>query len=594
MFWNLHGFENLLLSGPPLYNASIFCLTETWLRDSPFHIPANFQDFSCHWKNATMTSEVGRPSGGLGTLSKLPLTMLSICSHWIFSKVLFGNHNLIVVNIYVKPSSNFNSFLEKLQILLDRIDETCEDDLVVIGGDLNARVGGSGSLPPDLFDDTACYEDVLNTDKFINDRGFLLNDFMTKNGFVLVNGRVAGDRPAGWTFLNHQGSSVIDLVYVRAAHLHLIHDLKVDSTMPFSDHFPVILSLRYPALDYVLPAPSSSQEVITLTNTPISRPKWHPLDQDALSVYWESINNSLINVNCHTCVTPDKLSECLHNAIHNAASQAGLMQTLNSRPRKHPYSPPWALDPELLSRRRELAVCNRKFKLNKHCVSSRNLYSQKRRDYKSCIKFKKKEYKNLLTESLNNSTNSASFWKIFKKIKPKPEFTCKVSIEEWNVFCRGIYPPRDFPIFIPTTIVVPELEQHVTLTELEAVLKNLKNNKATGPDLIANEFYAALPLSGKVCIVELFNLVLDTEICPEEWSKVLLTIIFKRGDKTDPNNYRGIALVNHLTKIFTYVLQVRIERWAKINNILTLSQFGFMIGRGCTEAIFTLVTAIQL
>ncbi|XP_015115542.1 uncharacterized protein LOC107040108 [Diachasma alloeum] len=71
-------------------------------------------------------------------------------------------------------------------------------------------------------------------------------------------------------------------------------------------------------------------------------------------------------------------------------------------------------------------------------------------------------------------------------------------------------------------------------------------------------------------------------------------MVFKKGDKSDPLNYRGIALVNLITKIFTYMIKNRLEIWIESNKILPGAQFGFRAGRGCTEAIFTLLTAVQL
>ncbi|XP_015123886.1 uncharacterized protein LOC107045970, partial [Diachasma alloeum] len=49
---------------------------------------------------------------------------------------------------------------------------------------------------------------------------------MTKNGHILINGRVSGDRPTNWTFLGHTGTTVIDLVFVKASHIHLVSDLQ--------------------------------------------------------------------------------------------------------------------------------------------------------------------------------------------------------------------------------------------------------------------------------------------------------------------------------------------------------------------------------
>ena len=45
-----------------------------------------------------------------------------------------------------------------------------------------------------------------------------------------------------------------------------------------------------------------------------------------------------------------------------------------------------------------------------------------------------------------------------------------------------------------------------------------------------------------------FSLVLETGHFPDQWCLGLITPIFKSGDKTYPNNYRGICVTSCLSK----------------------------------------------
>ena len=69
--------------------------------------------------------------------------------------------------------------------------------------------------------------------------------------------------------------------------------------------------------------------------------------------------------------------------------------------------------------------------------------------------------------------------------------------------------------------------------------------------------------------------------------------IYKKNDPDDVNNYRGISLVSCLSKIFTGILNKRLNNWVENNNIVSDAQFGFRRGRSTIDAIFVLNAIIQ-
>ena len=87
---------------------------------------------------------------------------------------------------------------------------------------------------------------------------------------------------------------------------------------------------------------------------------------------------------------------------------------------------------------------------------------------------------------------------------------------------------------------------------------------------------------------------MDTGIIPAAWSKIFLTMIYKkRGDISDPNNCRGISLVNNITKIFTQILASRLTDYLKLTGAIPESQSGFRPGRGCVDNLYTINALIQ-
>ena len=71
---------------------------------------------------------------------------------------------------------------------------------------------------------------------------------------------------------------------------------------------------------------------------------------------------------------------------------------------------------------------------------------------------------------------------------------------------------------------------------------------------------------------ELFQLIWESECIPEHWGEGMIVSLFKKGDQEDPNNYRGITLLNVVGKLFNKVLNYRLLYWLEEHNKLSESQ----------------------
>ena len=94
-------------------------------------------------------------------------------------------------------------------------------------------------------------------------------------------------------------------------------------------------------------------------------------------------------------------------------------------------------------------------------------------------------------------------------------------------------------------------------------------------------------------LADIFNSILDSGHFPELWTKGVLVSIFKKNDPNDVKNYTGITLVSCFSKIFTVVINKRLEKWIKNNNVLSDAQFGFRAGRSTIDAIFILNAVVS-
>ena len=115
-----------------------------------------------------------------------------------------------------------------------------------------------------------------------------------------------------------------------------------------------------------------------------------------------------------------------------------------------------------------------------------------------------------------------------------------------------------------------ELKAPITVNEISKVILTLKNQKACSMnDNVLNEYLkysknAMLPIYCK-----LFNLILNTGIIPEAWSKGTILPIYKnKGDINDPDNYRGITILSCFRKLFTALLNQRLNSYLESTGLL--------------------------
>ena len=113
----------------------------------------------------------------------------------------------------------------------------------------------------------------------------------------------------------------------------------------------------------------------------------------------------------------------------------------------------------------------------------------------------------------------------------------------------------------------------------------MKKGKAVGPDELPVEIWKCMGKMGIKFWTRLFNRLLMGERMPEEWIKVCLSQSIKtKGDAQCFGNYRGIKLMSHTMKVWERIIEARIRDRVEI----TKKQYGFMPGKGTTDAMFAL------
>ena len=121
----------------------------------------------------------------------------------------------------------------------------------------------------------------------------------------------------------------------------------------------------------------------------------------------------------------------------------------------------------------------------------------------------------------------------------------------------------------------------ITEEDVMRVIDKLKICKSPGPDKIYPRILKEVKeaICKPLCVI--FNLFLRTGKVVSEWKLANVTPLFKKGDKSNPGNYRPISLTSVVCKLMESILRDKIVEFLEKNNIIRDSQHGFRNRRSC-------------
>ena len=218
--------------------------------------------------------------------------------------------------------------------------------------------------------------------------------------------------------------------------------------------------------------------------------------------------------------------------------------------------------------------------------------------FKRTVQLKKRNYHKKLASELKhlNSTNPNDYWRFLKKITKGSKSCADVCIEDFTKhfieksrqplrsefsyeimnkierYVHSIDPKTDVS---DDSIMNDLVNGPITESELIIAMKKTKNNKASGEDGIASEFYKFTDGILNQPLIALFNYIMESGQFPDEWSTGLINPIHKTNDKSNPENYRKITLLNSLSKIFESILNNRLVYYYECLNLNDPLQNGY-------------------
>ncbi|UYV82798.1 hypothetical protein LAZ67_22000907, partial [Cordylochernes scorpioides] len=454
-------------------------------------------------------------------------------------------------------------------------DITDGKELILIG-DLNIRTGGLGGLYNPTNLQLSLVSERKARDLVISPLAEGLLEFLEDNSLTIINGRSTGDREGDFTYVSERGSSTIDYCIVSQGILEKILDFRIETQM-YSDHLPLILKLT---VQNTYENKSKGEEY------GVTRYRWtaggfKTFKQELKELQVVKISNLDSSVNTFT------------QRITEAMSTSGIMYSTKGTTGK---SKPWfdknCYDMKKLTKEslKEFRRTNRKEDLES--------YALHRKKYLGLLDDKRRKYIQEKQEILRNIKDSKSFWKTIALFKGATKIQGEITVQEWHEFYCELMSIEEKEKICNIEVRIspsdPILDPEITSEEIGRAIRDLKNNKASGPDDIPNEIIKILPDSYMGLSEQFYNRALIMGHYPTIWTKSIIHPIFKSGDKDNPSNYRGIALISNFSKLFTTILRSRLNEWVERRNVIPENQAGFRRGRSCVDLIFTLTSLIQL
>lgn len=488
--------------------------------------------------------------------------------------------NMSVVVAYAPTNDKDDSvkehFYNQLSSILDRLPR---QDVVVVGGDFNARVGGAHSLHHSS-----------------NDNGQRLEDLCGVHDLSIGGTMFAHKDHHKGTWRSPDGKTVtqIDHICVGRKWRSSLLDVRVLRSADIgSDHYLVRAKLRI-RLSSARSSRQPDKEVPALERLRSGCPEVR-LDYNA------AIRNRF------EALDPEESLEGKWEQLKEVIGESSL-EVLGTRPRR-------ARQQHLSLETRDLIA--QRASLKRNAPEGGAEYSKLNKRVKQSARRDDQRWADRLAGDLEEAAVHGRQREIWQRIKqlsgnrrrraaavrdkggnmiPDPVEQRARWAEHFSELLNP--PPTDTQLSdlsgIPSNPCFPHLgedDSPPSCEEVAGALRKLKNHKAPGVDGIFNEQlrYGAGGLVGP--LVDLFSQVWREETVPEEWLKGVISVIPKKGDSSVCSNNRGITLRSTTSKLFQIVMLHRLSTGIEL--ALREQQCGFRRNRSCIDQIYSLRTIIH-
>ena len=549
-------------------------LTDTWLFN---HLEAELQinNYTLYRTDSNRKkSKYGRFGGGASIYLRNDIASSSevILSYSNGSVEVICVHspteNLLLATIYRqpddsnhgRPSTNkeFKKALQKLEQCISNLGNTPD---IIIGGDFNLPNAKWPDCTPSIYCPRQESEMIDSLAELCT--SLHLTQMITEP--------------------THYQGNTLDLVFTN--NTSLIHDHCIIPTLrSTSHHYMVTMQTQYKAAN--LHTPGESQPRLS----PFDYLNFHSKDAK-----WESLASSLETINWSEelplTMTPDEMLNTIYEITQEHSKNNIPLRKNNTKSQSRQAR-------EIYNLRRRKRRINRQLVNITSTARKQSLFSeliQVEVKLQKLLKNSAKYQEEKAVEAIKG--NSKYFFSYAKKkgkvkinVGPlKNKTTGKMTSD--SVEMSEILADQYHSVYTEPTDYLPPTEEECntrkldthTVTEEDIIeaIDELRNNAASGADGFPAILLKKCKKSLAKALQIFWNKCMNTSQIPDRLKFSIVTAIFKGGSKSDPANYRPVALTSNLIKIYEKTVRKRITRFMEECDSFNKNQHGFRAGRSC-------------
>ena len=481
--------------------------------------------------------------------------------------------HLLIGNIYRPPNNSVESLTTFFDELSQRLSRISDNNLeCAIAGDFNIDL-----LKLHERTKTREYYDLLS-----------LHGFLPKISFP--------------TRLSETCATLIDniLCKLSSEYSHTTAGIFIEK---LSDHQPCFL-----ALDFLKQKSHRSDRLVTVATQPNNFP--------------ELVKNDLISINLNDMLIasdPNENFDILSGTLDNIMKKYTVIKTVKFNKYKHKHNP-WMTQGILISIKNRDKLYRKLRKTSHESTEHARLkvnLSTYNRIIKNSIRVAKANYYQNAFDNANNDPRKT--WRTINSVlnRSATDDSLPTSIsfngceiqdkqlivnsfnEHFASIGRKLSDSLDqnsnssYEGFLTDSISSTFTFRPISRETVTKTIDNLPSKNSRAADGISSKFLKSIRDELAQPLTFIVNQTLESGIFPDKLKVARVRALFKKGDKSDVNNYRPISILPTLSKVFERIILKQMTEYFIENDLLFHGQYGFREKHSTELAAIELVDRIS-